>query len=496
MASSPAISNDKVKRGERRGFPRQTFKSCTVLVFFAQNNWGKLTNMSESGMALEFANPPPLHERINFTFQVMRCRPVRGNGSDLPEPFEAAGEIVWMREFERIARVQFVELDEGTQDQIRQCLFFEASANTLTSGEETKLKVPPALTELLAPLSPVSDTQSTADDNRPQSAETSESLFEPAQRVTFPPVEEMHETATLVNQGEQVEPQREPESPPHPHDSMARLTLLVLSGCLAALAMTSGARIIMIRMAHRADVVEHIPAAAAGTGDPAVAMRVSSPLSSEETVLPFQVEVQDIGGRRWKLLFVRNGSENKENQLAPKLIESPSFSASPAMAAKQSRAVRTEVTPAPHTFTLMAPKVGRPPSTGLAASRLSVDAPAIQDELTVPTRDPIGSIVPNNPVPAPAEQVVRGMVQMARLIRSVPPVYPALAKSTRVSGDVLVDALIDATGDVKSAKVISGPALLQQAAIDTVRQWKYEPARLDGQAVAMHLSVTVRFRNH
>jgi hypothetical protein len=245
---------------------------------------------------------------------------VRGNGSDLPEPFEAAGEIVWMREFERIARVQFVELDEGTQDQIRQCLFFEASADTLTSGEETKLKVPPALTELLAPLSPVSDTQSTADDNRPQSAETSESLSEPAQRVTFPPVEEMHEKATLVNQGEQVERQREPESPPHSHDSMARLTLLVLSGCLAALAMTSGARIIMIRVAHRADVVEHIPAAAAGTGDPAVAMPVSSPLSSEETVPPFQVEVQDISGRRWKLLFVRNGSKNKENQLAPKLI--------------------------------------------------------------------------------------------------------------------------------------------------------------------------------
>lgn len=374
--------------------------------------------------------------------------------------------------------------------------FFDAYANTHISGEETKLKVPPALTELLGPLSPVSETQSTADDNEPQSGETSESLSEPAQGVPFPRVEEMHKATALGNQGEPAERQRELESLPHSHHSVARRTLPALSGCLAALALTSGARLIIIRMAHRADVVEPIPAAAAGTGDPAVAMRVSSPLSSEQAVLPFQVEVQDISGRRWKLLFVRNGLKNKENQLAPRLIEFPSFSASPAMGAKQSRAVRTEVTPAPHTFTLVAPKVGRPPSTGLAASNLSVDAPAIQAELTAPTRDPIGSIVPNNPVPAPAEKVVRGKVQMARLIRSVPPVYPALAKSTRASGDVLVDALIDATGDVKSAKAISGPALLQQAAIDTVRQSKYEPARLDGQAVAMHLSVTVRFRNN
>ena len=59
---------------------------------------------------------------------------------------------------------------------------------------------------------------------------------------------------------------------------------------------------------------------------------------------------------------------------------------------------------------------------------------------------------------------------------------------------MVVDALIDAAGNVTTVKVISGPVLLQQGAIDTVRQWKYRPALLDGQAVAMHLTVTVRFR--
>jgi TonB family protein len=494
MLSSAAISNDEAERGEGRSFPRETLKHGVVLVFFGQNNWGKLTNMSKSGMAFEFAKPPSLHEQINFTLQVMGCMPVPRDGSVLRESFEATGEIVWMLEFERLAGVRFVELAERTQEQIRQWLSFEASANTLTSGEEAKPEVPPASTELLAPLTPVSEIQSAADDNRPQSEKMSEPLSEPAQGLKFPFTEEMHEAAVLGDQDEPVEWQRRPESPPNLHPSLARLAFFVLSGCLAALAMTAGIRITMTRTAHRAEVVERIPSAAVGAGESAGAVNVSSLFSSAETAPTFHVEVRNTSGRRWVLWFARNGSKNRENQLASKLMESPSFSASATKAMKQNQAARPKMPPAPRTFTLVAPKVSRPASTGSAASHLSADAPAIQAELTAPTRDLIGSMLPNNPVPAPAEQRVGGMVQEARLIRSVPPVYPALARSTRVSGDVLVDALIDAAGHVTSAKVISGPVLLQQAAIDTVRQWKYEPARLDGQAVAMHLSVTVRFR--
>src|SRR5207253_230646 len=93
-----------------------------------------------------------------------------------------------------------------------------------------------------------------------------------------------------------------------------------------------------------------------------------------------------------------------------------------------------------------------------------------------------GGVLNGRLTPPPLQVPVGGMVQQARLIHSVPPVYPSLAKLTRVSGDVVVDALIDASGNVKTVKVLSGPTTLQQAAIETVRQWKYEPARLDGQA--------------
>jgi protein TonB len=57
-----------------------------------------------------------------------------------------------------------------------------------------------------------------------------------------------------------------------------------------------------------------------------------------------------------------------------------------------------------------------------------------------------------------------------------------------------LDALIDANGDITELKVISGPPILLQAAMDAVRQWKYDPARLNGLPVATHLGLTVRFR--
>jgi protein TonB len=96
---------------------------------------------------------------------------------------------------------------------------------------------------------------------------------------------------------------------------------------------------------------------------------------------------------------------------------------------------------------------------------------------------------------APASPVqVGGDVKPARIISSVAPVYPALAKTQHVAGDVRVDALIDATGRVTTMKVVSGPSLLHQAAMDALRQWKYQAALLDGKPVPMHLTVTIQFR--
>ena len=63
----------------------------------------------------------------------------------------------------------------------------------------------------------------------------------------------------------------------------------------------------------------------------------------------------------------------------------------------------------------------------------------------------------------------------------------------RISGAVEIDCLIDETGRVTGVRVLSGHALLAPAAADAVRQWVYSPTRLNGAAVAVLLTVSVRF---
>jgi protein TonB len=106
----------------------------------------------------------------------------------------------------------------------------------------------------------------------------------------------------------------------------------------------------------------------------------------------------------------------------------------------------------------------------------------------------VGTSASNQPAEPKTPLPIGGDVKPARLLSSTPPMYPALAKTQHISGDVSIDALIDANGKVTTMKVLTGPTLLRQAAMDAVRQWKYQPAALDGKAVPMHLTVTVQFR--
>ena len=76
-----------------------------------------------------------------------------------------------------------------------------------------------------------------------------------------------------------------------------------------------------------------------------------------------------------------------------------------------------------------------------------------------------------------------------RAVKSrVPPIYPELAKRMRISGEVQLQATVDAEGKVKDVKPVSGNHMLELAAEDAVRQWKFVPG--DGDAV---VTVSVNF---
>ncbi len=100
---------------------------------------------------------------------------------------------------------------------------------------------------------------------------------------------------------------------------------------------------------------------------------------------------------------------------------------------------------------------------------------------------------------APKVQLVPLKVKLSEgvagglLVRQTPPVYPAIAKTARVSGTVVIEATISKTGSIESPRVISGPVMLRNAALDAVRSWRYRPYRLNGEPVEVETTVRVIF---
>jgi len=82
----------------------------------------------------------------------------------------------------------------------------------------------------------------------------------------------------------------------------------------------------------------------------------------------------------------------------------------------------------------------------------------------------------------------------AQIISRVEPIYPRIAVASGVQGAVKLHAIISRSGKIESLELISGPPLLVQAALDAVRQWRYRPYYLNGEAVEVETFITVNFR--
>lgn len=113
----------------------------------------------------------------------------------------------------------------------------------------------------------------------------------------------------------------------------------------------------------------------------------------------------------------------------------------------------------------------------------------------------VGIGVPAPPVvtpPPPAPPSTRplrvgGDIRAPRKLHHVAPVYPAVAAQARIAGVVILEATIAPSGEVTNVTVLRSVPLLDGAAVAAVRQWRYDPPRLNGQPVAVLLTVTVQF---
>jgi protein TonB len=100
---------------------------------------------------------------------------------------------------------------------------------------------------------------------------------------------------------------------------------------------------------------------------------------------------------------------------------------------------------------------------------------------------PAVKVVPSKPF-AISSGIATGM-----LIRQTQPVYPTIAKAARVSGTVVLHATISKNGTIKDMQVVSGSPMLQQAAIDAVRTWRYRPYKLSNEPIEVDTTISVVF---
>jgi protein TonB len=127
-------------------------------------------------------------------------------------------------------------------------------------------------------------------------------------------------------------------------------------------------------------------------------------------------------------------------------------------------------------------------------------APIGADAIIGTPGDPAGEpfvIAPPPPAarpPAPLPPMrVGGVVRAPQKVHHVAPSYPPIAQAARISGIVIVEALIAEDGSVRDVKVLKSVPLLDAAATEAVRQWRFTPTLLNGMPVQVIMSVTVSF---
>jgi protein TonB len=166
--------------------------------------------------------------------------------------------------------------------------------------------------------------------------------------------------------------------------------------------------------------------------------------------------------------------------------ESTASSSSAAVPSVAGPEVVTSLLPGLH------PVVGDPPPAAPFGSRMGMPDGLPSGIGVGGGNGPVVSVAPARAPVAPL-QVSTGVLK-GMLLEPIRPVYPAIAKAAHVEGSVVVEAVISRKGTIESLHLVSGPAMLQNAALDAIREARYQPYRLNGEPTEVQTTITVNFR--
>ena len=132
-------------------------------------------------------------------------------------------------------------------------------------------------------------------------------------------------------------------------------------------------------------------------------------------------------------------------------------------------------------------------ATKAAGDKAAADALAAKQQADAAAAKAIAAAAAREKAKAAAVRV-GGKIKPPIKMNDVAPVYPSIARNAGVAGVVIVEATIGTDGKVIDAKVLRSVPLLDQAALDAVRQWEYAPTLLNGVPVPVVMTVTINFK--
>jgi len=147
----------------------------------------------------------------------------------------------------------------------------------------------------------------------------------------------------------------------------------------------------------------------------------------------------------------------------------------------------TAPTRIPHDIKMVAEKEAPVASFGVAGSDFGGSSNGVMGSLFG------GSTGPQVKAAPPKKINISSGVAAGMLLQKTQPIYPPIAKAARVQGTVVLQAKISKTGSIEDLHVVSGPAMLQQAAMDAVKSWRYRPYLLNNEPVEVETTVNVIF---
>jgi TonB family protein len=484
---------------ERRQQARKVPKDFTY-IRVGENSGGRVLNVSEEGLCFEALSPIQYTESFQFWLSF-----------NLIDRIDGAGTIVWLDTAKRIAGVRFMDLSEYSREQIRSWLNETVSVEGTAGGERIEVVDLPLTGSDAAevPLSSPALTRGAADSGVPAYSHFSDGPAVSVDTTTYD--EAVRSESESMSVRGQV--QRELNAltglvPLARHLTAARLQFVrgVLLGIVVCGVIMLPLFKYVTRQRDASSVEGSAPPAtvSAGTLTESSGANSASGLTKSLLVMPAASKTgprQRPSQSRGNPAEAGDGRQNLNPQEAKLAAQPPGASSNntesstagapgnrDAVSAPQN--TRSVEQPAAASVNSATPAV----NSAVNSQRASESSATLTASAVAPATNPAAEAPASHGTSPVSPFPVGGDVRPPHLLKSFAPIYPSLARTQRVSGDVKVDALIDATGQVETVKVLTGPLLLQRAAVEAVKQWKYTPGVLDGKPTAMHITVVLQFR--